>query len=250
MKDGYTALVTGGASGIGRAAAEILGERGANVVVADMSEDGGADCVAAIENAGGRAIFVRTNVMEEDSVKAAVAAAVDAFGRLDGAINSAGLPPSGKALHMLDMAEWSRVNGVNLNGMFLSMKHEVGAMLKTGGGAIVAVSSASAVKGMIHCSDYCASKAGVTGLVRAAALDYAEQGIRINALLPGATDTPLAHRSRDNNPELVKRGSVHVPVNRMASPAEIAAVAVWLLSDEASYVTGASISADGGMTAA
>lgn len=241
---GMSVLITGGGSGIGQAAATLLGANGAAVTVADIDDAGARAVAAAIEAAGGRAQPVHLDVTVEDSVSRCVAAAVAAFGGLDGAINSAGVPQAAKPVHELTHDEWERCNGVNYRGMFYCIKHEVAAMLGRGG-AIVAVSSAAADKGLFNSADYCASKAGVTGLVRAAAVDCAELGIRVNALLPGATATPLAARSSASNPKL--KGTLRVPMLRMASPEEIAAVAIWLLSDDASYVTGASIAADGGM---
>jgi NAD(P)-dependent dehydrogenase (short-subunit alcohol dehydrogenase family) len=241
-------MVTGGGSGIGRAAALQLARRGYAVLVADRDEDGGRAVAQAIGAAGGTARFVRTDVSDEDSVRQAVAAALAQFGRLDVAINSAGVPQAGKALHELGADEWDRCHAINLRGMFLCMKHQMGAMVQAGAGAIVAISSAAAEKGLVHSADYCASKAGILGLVRSSAVDYAPLGIRINALLPGGTDTPLAARSVAANPKIV--GTLTVPMGRMASPDEIAAAAVWLVSPEASYLTGAVLAADGGMTAA
>jgi NAD(P)-dependent dehydrogenase (short-subunit alcohol dehydrogenase family) len=177
-----------------------------------------------------------------------VAAALGRFGRLDGALNAAGVGPRGKSVHEMSAAQWDFVVNINLRGVFLCMKYEIEAMLRTGGGSIVNVSSASAVMGHVNSSEYCASKAGVTGLVRGAAIDYARLGIRVNALLPGATDTPLAHRARIDNPKIV--GTIPVPMGRMAQPREVAAGAVWMLSDEASYMTGQCMAIDAGMTIA
>jgi NAD(P)-dependent dehydrogenase (short-subunit alcohol dehydrogenase family) len=246
--DGRVVLVTGAGSGIGRACAERLARQGASVMVADRDEVGGREAVAAITAAGGTARFAALDVASEDSVRSCVAATLEAFGRLDGAINSAGVDQAAKPIHAIDAAEWARGIGVNLTGMFYCLKHQVPALLESGGGAIVAVSSAAAVKGLSNSGDYCASKAGVLGLVRAAAVDYAEQGVRINALLPGASDTPLARRSAAANPILAQ--TLRVPMMRTSSPDEIAAAAVWLVSPDSSYVTGASICVDGGMTIA
>lgn len=248
MADPRVILVTGGGSGIGRACAERLAREGCSVMVADRDADGGRDTVSAIAAVGGTARFTLLDVADEASVVASVAATTDAFGRIDGAINSAGVPQTAQAVHRLDAEDWLRVIGINLNGMFYCLKHQIAAMLETGGGAIVAISSAAALKGLLNSADYCASKAGILGLVRGAAVDYAEQGIRVNALLPGGSDTPLAHRSSASNPALA--GTLRVPMMRMSSPAEIAAAAVWLVSPDSSYVTGASLSVDGGMTIA
>lgn len=242
-------LVTGGGSGIGRASAERLAREGAAVMVADRDEAGGRAAVEAITGAGGIARFAVLDVSDEANVRAVVAATLDAFGRLDGAINSAGVPQAAKPVHEIEAAEWGVSLGVNLTGMFYCLKHQIGAMLgNEGGGAVVAISSAAAVKGLMHSADYCAGKAGILGLVRGAAVDYAERGIRVNALLPGASDTPLARRSSAANPAL--KGTIRVPMMRMSSPDEIAAAAVWLVSPDSSYVTGAQICVDGGMTIA
>jgi NAD(P)-dependent dehydrogenase (short-subunit alcohol dehydrogenase family) len=242
-------LVTGGASGIGKAVAIGLGRAGYAVTVVDRDIEAGAAVVAELIAGGARAHFVQADISDEDSVRSAVDSAVSAYGRLDAAINSAGVAQAGKSLHELELSEWDQCNDINLRGMFLCMKHEIRAMLASGnGGAVVAISSAAAVKGLIDSAAYCASKAGVTGLVRGAAIDYAQQGIRINALLPGATETPLAARSSASNPRLA--GSLTVPVGRMAQPEEIAAAAIWLASEQASYITGACLSADGGLAIA
>ncbi|MET0984288.1 MAG: SDR family oxidoreductase [Steroidobacteraceae bacterium] len=238
-------IVTGGASGIGKAAAQLLARAGDAVTIADLDVTAGEQLARNIASVGGRAQFVRTDVTNEENVRAMVARAVSTFGKLDAAINSAGVPQRGRPLHELTAEDWDFCNGINLRGMFLCLKHEIAAMLGTGG-AIVAVSSAAAVKGLINSTDYCASKAGVTGLVRGAAVDYAEAGIRINALLPGGTDTPLAHRSSAANPKVAQQ--VRIPVGRLATPEEIAASAVWMISDQASYMTGACVVIDGGMT--
>lgn len=243
---GRVMMVVGGASGIGGAASKHLAKDGCRVVVCDRDEAMGHATVEAIRSEGGQAQFIRTDVLDEDSVRAAVAKTVADHGRLDGAMNSAGIETVGKPVHELDVADWDRCVDINLRGMFLCVKHQLRAMLDCGGGAIVAVSSASGVIGMPESSDYCAAKAGVLGLVRAAALEYAQLNIRINALLPGATATPLSKRSSAAAANVGRY--VHIPIARMARPHEIAAVAVWLLSDQASYVTGAMISADGGMT--
>jgi len=185
------------------------------------------------------------DVTDAASVRAAVEAAVAAFGPLDGAINSAGVPQPGAPLHELEDADWDGCVDINLRGMFLCLKHQVRAMLDRGG-AIVAVSSAAAVKGLINSSAYCASKAGILGLIRSGAADYASRGVRINAILPGATATPLATRSSAANPKLAQ--TLSVPIGRMADPDEVAAAAVWLISPDASYVTGAALAVDGAMT--
>lgn len=238
-------IVTGGASGIGKAAVQLLAQAGDAVTIADLDAAAGEQLAREVTSAGGRAQFVRTDVRDEDTVRAMVERAVSAYGKLDAAINSAGVPQRGKPLHELTAADWDVCSDINLRGIFFCLKHEIAAMLGRGG-AIVAVSSAAAVKGLINSADYCASKAGVTGMVRGAAIDYAAAGIRINALLPGGTDTPLAQRSSAVNPKVAQQ--VKIPVGRLAAPQEMAASAVWMISDQASYMTGACVVVDGGMT--
>lgn len=243
-----TAIVTGGGSGIGAATAILLARENWRVMVADIDESGSQHIVDTIRGAGGIADFMATNVMHEDSVAALVEATLSKFDRLDAAVNSAGIGQKGQSIWELDAEAWDRCQAVNLRGIFLCIKHQSAAMIRQGSGAIVAVSSAAATKGLINSADYCAAKAGVTGLVRGAAVDCAPHGVRVNALLPGATRTPLAERSSTSTPGLA--GTLRIPLERMAEPEEIAATAAWLVSDAASYVTGASIAADGAMSIA
>lgn len=248
MAQEKAAIVTGGASGIGKAAVELLAERGWAVAIADRNEKEGEALARDIVSKGGKAIFVSTDVASEESVSALVGQTLSAFGRLNGAINCAGVMQAGKSITEMDQQSWDFVNGVNLRGMFFCIKHESRAMWEQRNGSIVAISSAAATKGLINSSDYCAAKAGVTGLVRGAAMDCAEQNIRVNAILPGATATPLALASTASTPKLA--GTLKRPLGRMAEPIEVAASAVWLLSDEATYVTGASFAIDGGLSIA
>lgn len=244
---GRTIIVTGGASGMGFATADLLAQAGANVVLADLNEQASHD--AAEKLGGGRVIGVRADVSVEDDVKAMVATAVGSFGKLDGACNAAGVPQTGKMLHEVTPEDWDRCHRVNLRGTFLCNKYQIAAMLETGGGAIVNVVSTAAMVGFPNGGEYCASKAGVLGLVRGAAIDYATKGIRINAVLPGATDTPMLSGAFANDPGLEAALAAVHPMGRLGKPTEIAAAVRWLLSDEASFVTGASYAVDGGHTA-
>ncbi|NLR72997.1 SDR family oxidoreductase [Novosphingobium sp. ERN07] len=240
-------IVTGGASGIGKACAELACERGWAVTLADRDPQG-ATVAETLRAAGGDVRFVETDVTSEDSVRALVRAALDACGQLHGAINSAGIVGSSKPIHEIDLAAWDRVHAVNMRGTFLCLKHEIAAMWDHRAGSVVCVSSAAAIKGLPWSSDYCGSKAGINGMVRSAAMDCAAQGIRVNALLPGPTITPLAMNSSNANPALAK---VRIrPMERMAEPVEVARAAIWLVSDEASFVTGVSMPVDGGMVVA
>lgn len=242
-------IVTGGGSGIGQAAAHLLASRGARVVVADMNEAGGRGTVEAIRALGGLAAFVRTNVANEDDVRAMVSFAVAEFGALHGAFNNAGRSSSGVPLTNMSLGEWRQVIDVNLTGVFLCMKHEIDHMLKNGGGAIANTSSGAGVVGFPHSIDYVASKHGVVGLTRAAAADYSSKGIRINAILPGGVDTPMLNSVMGSNPVVKQAVEQGHPIGRLAQPAELAEAAAWLLSDSASFVTGATFAIDGGYTA-
>lgn len=247
MSDGpFSVIVTGGGSGIGRAAALLLGQAGHPVMVADLNSAAGEAVVAEIVAAKGRAAFCRTDVAHEESVQRLVATTCDQLGPLRYALNCAGIAQHGRPVHELDAAQWDHGMAVNLRGMFLCVKYQGKAMLAAGAGSIVCVASVAATKGLINSAEYCASKAGITGLVRAAAIDFARQGVRINALLPGATDTPLVRQSQAANPQI--KGTLPVPMGRRAAAGEIAAGAVWLLSDAASYTTGSCLTIDGGMS--
>jgi 2,5-dichloro-2,5-cyclohexadiene-1,4-diol dehydrogenase 1 len=245
---GKAVIVTGGGSGIGRAAVQLLAEAGCNVMIADLNETGARAAISDIEAAGkGSGQFIRTDVSNEADVRAMVEATLNAYGRLDGAINSAGVPSCGKLLAEVSLEEFDRCNNINLRGMFLCLKYQIEAMEKTGGGSIVAISSSAAITGVPRHSEYCASKSGVTGLVRGAAVDYADKGIRFNAILPGGTWTPMVQFSIEQDPSLSKVVDLF-PMKRFAQPHEVAGAAVWLISDEASYVTGASWPVDGALT--
>jgi NAD(P)-dependent dehydrogenase (short-subunit alcohol dehydrogenase family) len=249
--EGSTIIVTGGASGIGRAAAIACAAAGARVVVADIGIAQGEDAVSTIRQQDGEAIFVATDVADEAQVEALVAAAVDRFGRLDGAFNNAGLAQTNLPLHELTASQWRRVQSINYDGVFFCMKHEIRAMLKTGGGAIVNTSSALGRVAVPKSADYCGSKGGVLGLTKGAAVDYGNQHIRVNAILPGAVDTPMV-QALTSDPQfagLIEKLRIAHPVGRIGLPEEVAAAAVWLLSDKSSFVTGAELPVDGGFLA-
>lgn len=242
-----SAIVTGGASGIGRACVEGLAGSGWAITLADLNPDG-ETLAEEIRAKGGQAQFIATDVSDAGQVRTLVEKAVSRFGQLHGAINCAGIVGVSKPVHEIEPEEFDRIVAINLRGMFLCVKYQAAAMLPHKEGSIVAVSSAASIKGLPWSSDYCASKSGIDGLVRGAAMDYAEDNIRVNALLPGATITPLAMNSSTANPALGKTRTR--PMGRMADPAEIAAAAIFLVSPAASFVTGISMPVDGGMVIA
>ncbi len=245
---GKSIIVTGGGSGIGEAVALLLGEAGCKVTVADLDGGKARNVADQIVQRGGTASAVEADVSDEASVIAMVDHAISQFGGLDGACNAAGVPQRGKPLHEVDLEEWDRCHGVNLRGLFLCNKYQIKAMLAKGG-AIVNIASTAAMVGFPNGAEYCASKAGVLGLTRGSAIDYATRGIRINAVMPGGTLTPMLKGAMANDPGLEPALAAVHPMNRFAQPAEIAAAARWLLSDEASFTTGAAFAIDGGHTA-
>ena len=242
------ALVTGGGSGIGRATSLAFAREGAKVVVADVAVEDGQGTVRTIQDSGGEAIFVRVDVSKTDDVEAMIKAAVETYGRLDCAHNNAGTEGAIARTHEYPEDEWDRVIGLNLTGVWLCMKHEIPQMLLQGGGSIVNTSSAAGLIGIRGQPSYVASKHGVAGLTKVAALEYARRGIRVNAVCPGVVNTPMLQRFVANNPEINEEQIVRwEPVGRLGTPEEIAEAVVWLCSDAASFVTGHTMSVDGGM---
>lgn len=243
------ALVTGSSSGIGRASALTFAREGAKVVVSDVIVEGGEETVQLIKNAGGEAVFVKADVSQAADVEALITKAVEAYGRLDCAHNNAGIEGSSDMTTDYTEADWDRVIAINLTGVWLCMKYEIPQMLKQGGGAIVNTSSAAGLLGFRRGSAYVASKHGVVGLTKTAALEYAKSGIRVNAVCPGAIDTPMMGRITGHRPHRAEKMAAGEPVGRMGSPQEIAEAVVWLCSDAASFVTGHPMSVDGGIVA-
>lgn len=241
-------IVTGGGSGIGRAAALAFAAEGARVVVADQSEPAGEATSRQIREQGGEAVFVRADVSRAADCAAMVETAVKRFGRLDVAFNNAGINLRVEPIAEVDEQDWARILAVNLTGVFLCMKHEIPAMRRTGGGAIINTASVGGVIGTAGVTAYCATKHGVVGLTKSAALDHIGDGIRINAVCPGGTRTEmLAEWFKD--PEVERRALSQTPIGRMADPAEIARAVLFLASDEASFMVGQALIADGGLTA-
>jgi NAD(P)-dependent dehydrogenase (short-subunit alcohol dehydrogenase family) len=250
---GKAALITGGSSGIGRSASLLFAREGARVVVAARRTDEGEETVHMIREAGGDACFVRTDVSQAVAVQALVTACVTRYGRLDYAVNNAGT--EGSIVPMIDYTEddWDAIIAINLKGVWLCMKAEVLQMQQNGGGAIVNVASIGGLIGFPRMGPYVATKHGIIGLTKTAALEYAAHNIRINVLCPGLIDTPMADRFVEG----MQAGGINAeqilmslaPIKRRGTPEEIAEAAVWLCSDAASYVTGHSMVVDGGFMA-
>jgi NAD(P)-dependent dehydrogenase (short-subunit alcohol dehydrogenase family) len=250
--DRKVALVTGGASGIGRATALAMAREGARVAVADRTEENAAGTVALINAAGGQAIAIGGDVTMEADVAAMVAHTVAAYGRIDCAFNNAGVAggsvgPGRQRLHELSQTSFDAMLAINLRGVFLCLKHEIAHMLAQGGGAIVNTASIAGLIGLATSSHYVAAKHGVVGLTKSAAIEYAQDGIRVNCVNPGYVTTPMTEEVVQTRLDAVM---AKVPMNRMGHPDEIAEAVVWMCSDKASFMTGASQVVDGGYYAA
>lgn len=241
--------MTGGGAGLGRATCLAFAADSASVVVADRDAEGAAGTVSLIEREGGSAVSVETDVTQISDCERMVAEATSRFGRLDFAYNNAGMGGEGLPTHETTLAHWDALMAVNLTGVFLSMKHEIPAMLETGGGAIVNTSSIRGLVSYPDLSAYTASKHAVFGLTKSAALEYAAKGIRINAVCPGVVKTALVKQSYARMPGFEERSLALHPVGRFGEPEEIAATVVWLCSDDASYVAGTGLVVDGGWVA-
>jgi NAD(P)-dependent dehydrogenase (short-subunit alcohol dehydrogenase family) len=253
---GKIVMVTGGGSGIGRATSEMFAARGAAVVVVDRTDTGeysGPETVELVRKAGGTAMFVRADVSVEADVEAAVAAALAEYGRLDAAVNCAGVAGTGAKIGDTTLEDWNKVLSVNLTGVFLSLKHEIRAMLPNNAGTIVSIASAAGLVAVPYLSPYCSSKHGVLGLTKTAAREYRNKGLRINAICPGVIDTPMIRTSAEERPEVSTQWRENTGArpggateHSVGQPEQIAAAAVWLCSDEASFVNGESMVVDGG----
>jgi len=250
--EGKSALVTGGASGIGRATALAFAREGARVAVADILEEAAQNTVSEIKAMGGQAIAIACDVTDDDAVKAMIAATVDAFGGLDCAFNNAGIAPyqvNAQGQKIADVAPeaWRRLIDVNLTGVWLCLRHEVAQMRAQGsGGVIINTASILGLIGSATSSAYVAAKHGVVGLTKTAAADHAEDNIRVNAVCPGYIETPMTEETMRRRGERIL---ARVPMARMGKADEIAEAVVWLCSPKASFVTGVSWAVDGGYTA-
>jgi NAD(P)-dependent dehydrogenase (short-subunit alcohol dehydrogenase family) len=255
--EGKVVAITGATSGIGRAAALAFAAEGGKVAFCGRRTALGAEVERQIKEAGGQALYIKADVLVENEVKAFIDRTVSTYGRLDVAFNNAGVTVE-KPLHELSAEEWDRVTNTNLRGVFLAMKYEIPHLLAAGGGTIVVTSSSNAISTQARRSAYTASKRGLVGLVQSAALDYAQQGIRINALIPGTTDTEFLRKAAgmENTPDAVWRVGLNqwvksnVPgLGRLATAEEVAAFALTLASDDHPFMTGAQMVLDGGKTA-
>lgn len=242
--NGKVVIVTGGSSGIGRATAIAFAREGAKVVIAARRVNEGEETVKQIVDDGGEAIFVQTNVTQANEVQVLVDRTLEKYGRLDAAFNNAG---SGKGVRLIDLTEeeWEQEIAVNLKSVWLCMKYQIPAMLKSGKGAIVNMASQGAILGVPNYAAYGAAKGGAAALTRAAAAEYAAEGIRINAISPGAVETELWANAPAGMLEQVAAG---IPMQRVGQPQDVAETVVWLCSDAAGFITGQNIAIDGGYT--
>jgi NAD(P)-dependent dehydrogenase (short-subunit alcohol dehydrogenase family) len=251
LLEGKIALVTGGTSGIGRASALAFSKEGAKVVVSGRNLERLRETVRLIEEIGGEAIFVRCDVSERAEIEAMVNKCINTYGRMDCALNNAGIDGS-LFTRIVDYSEetWDQVIRVNLKGIWLCMKYEVSEMIKQEGGSIVNMSSTAGLVGsQVGNSAYVASKHGIVGLTKAVALEYAGQGIRVNAVCPAIIRTPMSEKLLGGDPERERKIAALQPIGRIGTPEEVAAAVVWLCSDAASYITGHALPIDGGLVA-
>jgi NAD(P)-dependent dehydrogenase (short-subunit alcohol dehydrogenase family) len=247
--DGKVAIVTGGASGIGRATADLFARRGAKLVVVDLDDHQGTAAVDAIGADGGEAMFVRADVTDPAQLSDVVTTTVDTFGRLDAALNNAGVPGTYASFPDQDLGDWERTLAVNLTSVFLSMQAEIPAMLSSGGGTIVNTASAAGLMGFAHLPAYVASKHGVIGLTKSVALEYARKGIRVNAVCPGSIHTQMLEGFVAGDQNALEGMGKAQPIGRLGTAEEVAEAVVWLCSDSASFVTGHALAVDGGVLA-
>lgn len=243
------ALVTGGGMGIGRATARAFARDHRKVAVVDVEEKAGQETVKMIDDDGGEAFFIKADVSDAEDVRGMIGQTVEKYGRLDCAINNAGIEGDQAPTAECSIENWNRVIGINLTGVWLCMKYEIPAMLKNGGGSIVNMASVAGRVGFVNIPAYTASKHGVNGLTKTAALEYATQGIRVNAVCPGVIETPMIDRFTGGDEEAMEDMKAMEPVGRLGTPEEVARAVLWLCSEDASFVTGHPLVVDGGFVA-
>jgi len=247
--EGRVALITGGGSGIAQATALLFGREGASVVVADYNAEGGARTVKTIKEAGGTAVFHAADVSNPQDVDGLMHKVMESYGRLDCAFNNAGIQGQLAKTPNCSLENWNRVIAINLTGVFLCMKYEIPVMLRHGGGRIVNTASGAGLVGVVGAPAYVAAKHGVAGLTKAAALEFAQKGIRVNAVCPGFIRTPMIEESLDKGIVSEEQLFALEPMHRIGEPEEIAEAVLWLCSDASSFVTGLPMPVDGGYVA-
>lgn len=240
---GKVALVTGAASGIGRASAIAFATEGARVAIIDRTEDALSQTADAVKATGAQVLVIACDISQPEQVEAAINRVVETYGRLDVAFNNAGVENKAAPVHEIDLAEWDRILDINLRGTFVCMKHELAQMVRQGGGVVVNTSSGAGVRGVAGGASYAASKHAIIGLTKSAALDYAKHNIRVNAVLPGNIETPMMDRFTDGD---IQKAIDLEPVGRLGKPEEIADAVLWMSADLGAFVTGSAISVDGG----
>jgi NAD(P)-dependent dehydrogenase (short-subunit alcohol dehydrogenase family) len=241
--EGKTAFITGAGSGIGRATAVAFAAEGARVVVTDRTEAALKETAEHVKAACAEVLAIACDVSKPEEVEAAVTQAVQVFGRIDCALNNAGVENKATPLHEIELQEWDRILDINLRGTFICIKHEIAQMVRQGGGVVVNTSSGAGIRGVPGGAAYAASKHAIIGLTKSAALDYAKQNIRVNAVLPGNIATPMMDRFTGGD---IQKAIDLEPVGRLGKPEEIAEAVLWMCSDLGGFVTGASIVVDGG----
>jgi NAD(P)-dependent dehydrogenase (short-subunit alcohol dehydrogenase family) len=241
---GKVAIVTGGSFGIGRAAAIAFAQRGAKVVIADIAD--GNETLSVINNLDGEGVFIHCDVSSEQSIRAMIDQTISRYGRLDYAFNNAGIEGHSAPTHECSNENWDQTMAINLRGVWLCMKYQIPQMLRTGKGAIVNNASIAGLVGFPNIPAYVASKHGVIGLTKNAALEYAKSGIRVNVVCPGVIKTPMIDRFTGKNKDVEKQFERMEPIGRLGEPEEVADAVTWLCSDAASFVTGHSLAVDGG----
>jgi NAD(P)-dependent dehydrogenase (short-subunit alcohol dehydrogenase family) len=237
------AFVTGAASGIGRATAVAFATEGARVAILDLTEKALSETAEAVRNAGAQVLTIACDVSKPEQVEAAIRQVIETFGRLDIAFNNAGVENKAAPVAEIELDEWDRILDINLRGTFVCMKHELAQMVRQGSGVIVNTSSGAGVRGVAGGASYAASKHAIIGLTKSAALDYAKQNIRVNAILPGNIETPMMDRFTSGD---IQKAIDLEPVGRLGKPEEIADAVLWMSADLGGFITGAAISVDGG----